>query len=731
MSLLPNSLIETTDENGDQRVKRVLDIDVGADSVFLIRIDRAKVLPEEFKLSQIEAEIAAGRVQLLTVDPFAHLLIPEDKIDEAHRERRDAAWAKIREIIEAPDRQAFYPESRGKLVRAAAKRSGCSRKDIYRYLSRYWQAGKIPNGLLPRFDPCGRCRKRREFSKKLGRRRNLTKLKEAPPGVNVTPEAAKKLQKGYRMFHLKTLEEGQLSKKMAYHETLKRFFKIGYEKDKRTGLLVSVLPPDEELPSLDQFLYWATKDSDFKKDLIRRQGDRRFNLRSRAVLGDSTMMAYGPGSLYQTDATRGDDWLVSALNPTRRLGCPTVILVVDTFSHMITGYYVGLDNDSFFAAGLALENAFTEKVEHCRKLGISIEPEDWPCDGLFEGILADRGPLRGHSASNLVQSLGIRIATTSPFRADCKGIGERTFRSMNDLLIHGLPGAVRKPKERGERDPRLEAGLTVQEFETLLVHAILYQNQRRIEGYRLQRDMIADGIEPRPVQLWAWGIRNRSGHLRAADPAVVRSNLLPWDRATVTHRGIKYRNVFYGCERAMREGWYERARASRSWQVEVAYDPRLVDSIYLRIPDVQPLECCDLLPADQRLKGVCWADVEEFHLSEKKARDDARTVDRRALTNFQAPVDAIVSGAVERAAAANKGLTNAAQRGNVRENRKAEQRLLTAAATSARADAAQVSKSGAADDASSPGELPASYVPPSSPLEMLRKQREANWSTHD
>lgn len=728
MSLLRNSLIESTNERGDQKTERVLDIDVGTDTVFVIRIDRRKALPEEFKLSQIEAGIAARTIQILTVDPFAHLLIPEDKIDKSHRERRDAAWAKIRAIIEAPNRQAFYRDSRGKLVRAAAKTNGCSRKDIYRYMSRYWQAGITPNGLLPRYEPCGRCRTGREFSKKLGRRRNLTKLKGAPAGINITPQVAEKLQKGYRIFHLKTSEDGGLSKTKAHHETLKKFFKKGYEKDKRTGLLVPVLPPDEELPSFDQFLYWGPKDSDFKQNLIRRQGERRFNLRSRAVLGDSTTMGYGPGSLCQVDATRGDDWLVSALNPSGRIGCPTVILVVDTFSHMITGYYVGLDHDSFFAEGLALENAFANKVEHCKKLGILIEHDEWPCYGLFEGLLADRGPLRGHSASNLVQSLGIRIATTSPFRADCKGIVERTFRSINDLLIHGLPGAVRKPKERGEKDPRLEAGLTVREFETLLVHAILYQNQRRIEGYRLQRDMIADGIEPRPLDIWAWGVKNRSGHLRAADPAIVRSNLLPWDKATVTHRGIKYRNVFYGCERAMREGWFEQARASRSWQVDVAYDPRLVDSIYLRVPGVQPLECCDLLPADQRFKGLCWADIEEFHLSEKKARDDARTDDRRALTQFQAPVTAVVSTAVERAAAANKGLTKVAQFANVRENRSAERRLLVAEETIG--DAAHVSKTEAADGASS-GESPESYMPPSSPLDMLRKQREANWNAHE
>lgn len=149
MSLLRNSLIESTDEHGNQKVERVLDIDPGSDSMFVIRIDRANALPEERRLSQVEADVASRTIQILTIDPFAHLLIPEDKIDVAHRERRDAAWAKIRPIIEEPNRQAFYPDSRGKLVRAAAEANRCSKKDIYKYLSRYWQAG------MPHRDPGG------------------------------------------------------------------------------------------------------------------------------------------------------------------------------------------------------------------------------------------------------------------------------------------------------------------------------------------------------------------------------------------------------------------------------------------------------------------------------------------------------------------------------------------------------------------------------------------------
>src|SRR5262249_8208440 len=157
---------------------------------------------------------------------------------------------------------------------------------------------------------------------------------------------------------------------------------------------------------------------------------------------------------------------------------------------------------------------------------IKISSEDWPSIGLPETILADRGELEGHGASAIVESLGIRVSNTSPYRADMKAIVERTFRSMNDLLIHKLPGAVRKPKERGERDPRLDAVLTIDEFRFLLIHSILLHNGRRIETYRLLPDMVADHVERRPAQLWGWGILNRSGHLRQIDPDIVRGNLL-------------------------------------------------------------------------------------------------------------------------------------------------------------------------------------------------------------
>ncbi|HEV2355265.1 MAG TPA: Mu transposase C-terminal domain-containing protein, partial [Puia sp.] len=294
---------------------------------------------------------------------------------------------------------------------------------------------------------------------------------------------------------------------------------------------------------------------------------------------------------------------------------------------------------------------------------------------------------------------------------------------------HGLPGAVRKPKERGERDTRLAAGVTLHEFETLLIYAILHHNRRRIEGFRLQKDMITDQVPPRPTDLWEWGVENRTGHLRAADPEIVRANLLPWAKATVTYRGIKYGHLFYGSQRAMHQHWYEKARATRTWQVEVAYDPRSVDVIYLRVPGVRTPERCELLPVDHRFKGLSWSDVEDFFLSQKEARDDSRTRDHQALADFHAPVAAIVKNAVAAATAANSGLTKAAQLCNVRENREAERRLESAAASTAPKPGHNTGNGNG--KASYGDKLSSEYVPPPSPVEMLRKQRESKWNGNE
>jgi putative transposase len=729
MSLLLNSLLEVTVPDGSQEIVRVIHFDRKSGTAYVIRIDRSNALPDARRLSEIEDGLADKRIRVLTIDPFAYLQMPEEAIPAKHRRRRDAAWAIIESIVTAQDHTALDPDRRGQLIREAIQKVGSTKKHVYRYLRRYWQSGMTRNALLPYFHLCGARGKERKLGhSKRGRPRYLTQLKGAPPGINIGSAEAEKLRKGYRMFYRKAAEDGGETLKSAHRQTLRKFFYAGFAP--RDGTLVEVLPPADELPTFAQFLYWARKGENIEERLFRRNGERKFNLTLRPVLGDSTLMAYGPGSIYQIDATMTDFWAVSSLNRARRLARLTTYFVVDTFSHLISGFHAGLENSSFFASGLALENATADKVAYCAQFGIEIAPEEWPSMGLPEAILADRGEMEGHDASNIVNSLGIRVSNTSPYRADMKGIVERTFRSMNDLLVHSLPGAVRKPKERGERDPRLDAALTLKEYRILLIRSILLHNQRRIETYRLQPEMIADNVEPRATAVWGWGIVNRSGHLRQADSNIIRGNLLPGAKATVTYQGIKYRGLYYACDRAMREGWFTKARASRSWQIDVVFDPRTVDTLLVRLPNGGGLEPCHLTEADRRFAGKPWEEIDDFWLVQKEDRDQSKTADLQSRVNHRAQVDAVVGNALKEAAAANQGLTKAARRNGVRENRKAE-RLQDWSQTVAVPPTLEPKPGNGSEAIATESKPESDYVPPVLDLKMLRKQREARWNDNE
>jgi hypothetical protein len=137
--------------------------------------------------------------------------------------------------------------------------------------------------------------------------------------------------------------------------------------------------------------------------------------------------------------------------------------VQDVFSRLITGITVTLEGPSWLGAMLALENTASDKTSFCQGFGID-DVEWWPARHLPEAILADRGELEGYNADNLVNSLGIRVSNTPPYRADGKGIIEQSFRLSHLALVHQLPGAVRKPGERGEHDYRQYALLTLHEY---------------------------------------------------------------------------------------------------------------------------------------------------------------------------------------------------------------------------------------------------------------------------
>lgn len=726
MILTRNMVYEWTDNPGPGSVERVLSLSPSSSDVWTINIYGRKARPVLRDRDELERALETGAARALPKDPFAYLIRPEEDIKESHRERRDKAWEVISPLIDDDNSEVFEPYERNSQVMKLVKNGRYTKSTIYRHRRRYFQRGQMKNALLPLYDNCGwRDRldsnedKGEEASnplsdrKKLGRPSKLSAATGETRGVNVTSEMLQVFRNGISLFYEKRLRKPL---KRAYQLTLEKFFNCGYEHD-RDGVWVAQLPPSDELPSYRQFKYWYKKERLPRESQTARDGPIRQKLSGRAKLGDSTQMAVGPGSVFQVDATPGDVYLVSSFNRNWIIGRPIIYFLIDVFSRLIVGLSVSLEGPSWLGAMLAVENAVTDKVAFCAEYGITIEPSEWPAFHLPEALMADRGEFEGYNADQLVNAFSTRVDNTAPYRADLKGIVEQHIDRSNEKTIHWLPGRVRK-RERGDRDHRLDAKLTLNEFRKIMILSVLDHNKnQRLENYPMDEHMIAEGVEPYPIDLWNWGIKNRSGHLRKFDIETVRLNLLPEDEASVTQTGIYFAHLHYTCELADREQWCERAGEKGSWKIRVAHDPRTRNQIYLRLDNGKRMEVCHLLEKDKTFLDRDWYEtLDEFELRTQR-KEGAQTRNQRSRAKLHAVTNQVVSQAEEKAAASHVDMSDRARISGIRENRKHERDL------ERKANAWEFSHDPKQSNHSTPSPQ-TGYVPPPQPMDKLRRIRQ-------
>jgi putative transposase len=715
------------------RVERVIWLDAERRTVITIDIFAHGAMPTLRLYDDLTRAITSDAARILTTDPYAELRRRDQDINPSQRQRRDETWRVLGPLIAEHNTELLLrPDRRGLLIRECAARDGLSKAVIYKYLRRYWQAGRTPNALLPAFDKCGGRGKRRhprtgtQEAAKLGRPSARAVNSGRRLGIRITPEIERKFERGIKQFYETRAER---SLRDAYQLTLEAFFHDGYTLI--AGTPVPVLPIAEDLPSFGQFRYWYDKRRDAQREDKARRGERAFNLTGRALLGDSTQMASGPGSLYQIDATIGDIYLVSSFDRTRIIGRPVIYVCIDVFSRLVTGIAVTLEGPSWLGAMLALDNVAEDKVAFCAGYGIEITDEMWPCHHLPEALLADRSEFEGYDADNLVGSLGVSIHNTPPYRADWKGIIERHFRIANDKFIHFMPGAVTRQRDRDEADHRLDAVLTLDEFRKLFIcHVLNHNGSHYLSDYQKDSFMIADAVERYPLDLWNWGIRNCSGHLRTLPREIVRLNLLPRKQATITPQGIRFEpELYYTCELALREGWFARAGRRGASKIEVAYDPRSVDLIYLCLEGGRRLEICHLTAASAKaFCGRDWHEVIDYSALEAQAKDAARTRFIRSEAEAHALQKQIVTEAMEK--------TLAARESAGRQSKRARRRGISVNRALERQNERNQEgwRLGAKEPALPPPTPPAvddqeeAYVPSISKVSRIRELRDKEWN---
>lgn len=641
--LLRNDLLEYFEP--DEKVVRILWLHPTHPMVATFDVNTLGAKPEIVQIQALLDDIKTGKAKLLTADPYL-VVVNEESLPEKSRKIRAKAWGMIEALV-IDEPAIYYADRRWKLIATCAKKHGSGHKTIYRYLHRYWQRGLTPNALLPDYANSGAkgITRTSKDNIKRGRPRKFGDL----AGINVGDDIRKIFRVAVTRYYVMQVK---FTLRGAYDQMIKDFFCERTINPETGGVTHS---PNVDMaatgfPTFGQFNYWLEQDNDRLDIKRKRLKPRIYDKDLRGLLGTSTAEVWGPGARYQIDATIADVYLVSRMARHRIIGRPVLYVVIDVFSRMITGIYIGLEGPSWVGAMMALANTASDKQAFCKQFGRSIEPEEWPCRHLPATILGDRGEIESRTIEALINNFNVTVEVAAAYRADWKGIVEQRFRLLPSKFKPYVPGYIDVDfRARGGKDYRLDAVLDLDQFTQIIIECVLYyNNQHELKRYDKDRDLAADNVAAVPIDLWEWGIANRSGSLRQYPEDLVRFSLLPVAEATVTVNGIRYQGDFYTCQKAVEERWFDRARQSGTWKVKISYDPRNMDEIYLH--DNQgsmQFQACTMTERSRAHRQMSIWEIAQQQQSEQQVSAKRQPRQQLASLDLAAGIENIVASAVK------------------------------------------------------------------------------------
>jgi putative transposase len=655
-------------------------LEIHPDVTFLMPMARPWRMYVVLDTRTLAEQLQRGVVIKEAMAETGYLRRPEASIPATARQVRDEAVRILGPLLKEDRWRLFDAEERGRAVTERAAAAKLPRKSVYRMLYRYWANGQNEDALLPDWTTHGGPGKRRtratrtvEGKARIGRPPSAAQV--GAGGVVTNFNASEHDLQQFRRAMDLYFEEAKGSLKGVYDlMTTRLYVKEHVMVD---GQLVAQPLPLEEIPSFEMFRHAIARDADLHALHQKRVGERKFKQNDRALSGSAREDTRGPGERFQIDATLADIYAVHKLRRDWIIGRPVVYLVFDVFSTMIVGLFVGLWGPSWSCARLALMNAFSNKVEYCRRFGITVTHEDWPCDIVCSTLHADRQELLSNAASGLRRNLSIDSQIAEAFRPDLKMIESR-FHLLNRFTrIHWTPGAVvQRGKERDSADKRLDAILDLEQITRILIRAILHYNKyQNCTQHRLSHPLlVTSDVEPTPIGLWNYASGRYMGTFRRESPDKLRRALLPTAKASVTERGIQFGDALYETASALTQDWFSKARYRGRDRVEVAHDTDWRDQIWVRHPQSGAFEVATLRSISGIYSSLRHEEMQDLAAMNavvpSKLANEAQRSKAQLDSHIQAEVG-IAEGKRDAQRAAHGQPSNAQRIGAIRANRSA------------------------------------------------------------
>ena len=364
---------------------------------------------------------------------------------------------------------------------------------------------------------------------------------------------------------------------------LNKFFYTKYKNSLKTAyaLMLKNKYCDEfgvlkaEYPTFNQFRYFYRTHRKLQTYYIARDGIKDYQRNNRPLLGDG-VRAFAPNvGVGLLDATICDLYLVDDSGSI--IGRPILTACIDAYSGLSCGYNVSFVGGNYSLRGLML-NVITDKVAHCKKYGITIEKTDWNCDKLPGTLVTDKGTEYVSENFEQITELGVSLINLPAYRPDLKGKIEKFFDLVQSAYKKHLKGkGVIEPdfRERGAHDYRKDACLTLKEFETIVLHCIIYYNTKLLlENFPFTEDMLKAQVKPFANCIWNYQLESLGSNLISVTTENLILTLLPRTNATFSRKGLKANGLRYKCE-----GFTERFLSGGT--AVVAYNPEDCGTVWL------------------------------------------------------------------------------------------------------------------------------------------------------
>lgn len=302
----------------------------------------------------------------------------------------------------------------------------------------------------------------------------------------------------------------------------------------------------EKFPTFYQFRYFYRKYNKMQTYYISRDGIKNYQRNNRPLLGDNIQEFAPMVGVGMLDSTICDIYLINDMG--NLVGRPILTACIDSYSSLCCGYSLTWEGGIYSLKNLML-NIIADKVKLCKKHGININIEDWNINMLPGTFITDKGSEYKSENFEQVAELGISIINLPAYRPELKGAVEKFFDLIQNYYKPYLrgKGVIESDfQERGAHDYRKDACLTLEDFENVILHCIIYYNSKRIlEDFPYSVEMLSANVKPYANMIWNYGKMQSGANLIKVDSKQLILTLLPRTTAKFYRNGLKVNKLRY------------------------------------------------------------------------------------------------------------------------------------------------------------------------------------------